>query len=126
MIISMRDADAVRLENAAMTYGGDRGVKYALDGADWLRAHRHAAPVAKGALGRVPRRRMRFLLAQHPGSMRKPVLCRVTRTMAGTVHWREGTNADGTGGSPQRAPVAAFSDRVLYWIDDARESTDER
>ncbi|WP_435060148.1 hypothetical protein [Streptomyces sp. bgisy060] len=126
MIIAMRDADAVRLENAAMTYGGDHGVKYALDGADWLRAHRHAAPVSEGAPGRDPRHNMRFLLAQHPGSMHEPVLCRVTRTMAGTVHWRAGIDADGTGGSPQRASAAAFSDRVLYWIDDSRESADER
>ncbi|MEU7072856.1 hypothetical protein AB0B30_27375 [Streptomyces narbonensis] len=126
MIIAMRDADTVRLENAAMTYGGDRGVKYALDGADWLRAHRHAAPVSEGAPGRDPRRNMRFLLAQHPGSMREPVLCRVTRTTAGTVHWHEGIGADGTGGSPHRAPAAAFPDRVLYWIDDARENTYER
>ncbi|MFD8417223.1 hypothetical protein ACFV2Q_36715 [Streptomyces sp. NPDC059650] len=126
MIIAMRDADAVRLENAAITYGGDHGVRYALDGADWLRAHRYAAPVSEGAPGRDPGRNMRFLLAQHPNSRREPVLCRVTRTMAGTVHWREGICADGTGGSPQRAPAAAFSERVLYWIDDGRESTDER
>ncbi|GLX22591.1 hypothetical protein [Streptomyces lavendulae] len=118
MIIALRDADAVRLENAAMTYGGDLGVKYAADGADWLRAHRHAAPVSEGVPGRAPRHNMRFLLAQHPGSMREPVLCRVTRTMAGTVHWREGISADGTGGTPQRAPASAFSDRVLYWIEE--------
>ncbi|MDR3080735.1 MAG: hypothetical protein LBV60_07375 [Streptomyces sp.] len=58
--------------------------------------------------------------------MREPVLCPVTRTVAGAVHWREGIDADGTGGSPQRAPAAAICDRVLYWIDDDRESTDER
>ncbi|MEU5137070.1 hypothetical protein [Streptomyces californicus] len=109
-----------------MTYGGDRGVKYALDGADWLRAHRHAAPVSGDVSARAPRHNMRFLLAQHPGSRREPVLCRVTRATDHTVYWREGIQADGTGGSPNRATAAAFSDRVLCWIDDARESTSDR
>ncbi|MGW7196156.1 hypothetical protein [Streptomyces chryseus] len=122
MIIAMRDADAVRLESAAMTHGGDRGVKYATDGADWLRAHRHAEPVSEGMPERAPRHDMRFLLAQHPRSVREPVLCRVTRTAAGTVYWHEGIRADGSGGTPQRASAAAFPDRVLYWIDDASEN----
>ncbi|WP_331731667.1 hypothetical protein [Streptomyces sp. NBC_00073] len=122
MIIAMRDADAVRLECAAMTHGGNRGVTYATDGAGWLRAHRHASPVAEGMPERAPRRNMRFLLAQHLGSVSEPVLCRVTRAAAGTVHWHEGISADGTGGTPQRAPAAAFPDRVLYWIDDAPEN----
>ncbi|MFZ3491848.1 hypothetical protein ACODT5_01160 [Streptomyces sp. 5.8] len=122
MIIAMRDADAVRLEYAVMSHGGNGGVTYAADGAHWLRAHRHAAPVSEGLPERAPHRNMRFLLAQPPGSLREPVLCRVTRTAAETVHWHEGISADGTGGTPQRAPAAAFPDRVLYWIDNAPEN----
>ncbi|WDN56265.1 hypothetical protein [Streptomyces clavuligerus] len=116
MIIALRDADAVRLENAVMNHGSGHGVTYALDGASWLRAQRHEAPVSEGIAERAPQHNMRFLLAQHPGSVREPVLCRVTRIAAGTVYWREGINADGTGGTPGRARAASFPERVLYWI----------
>lgn len=115
MIIALRDADAVRLEQAYMTHGGDRGVKYASEGADWLRAHRYEAPVAVAA--RAPRRGLRFLLVLAPGAMREPALCRITRAAGDVVHWREGVAADGTGGTPRRTPAVEFPALVLRWVE---------
>ncbi|MEU6362169.1 hypothetical protein [Streptomyces albidoflavus] len=126
LIVAVRDADAVRLLHASMNH--DR-VKYAVEGADWLSVHRHEAPVAVSA--RTPRRGLRFWTTPTPGQLRPPMLCRVTRTVSGDpglVHWREGIDADGTGGTPRRATADTFHHHVGHWAQTPAPapSTEER